>query len=295
MNVRAELGPIGDALNAEFFKVRRRRMTYILLAVQCLLVLTFYLILFMQIREGPNLRRNGFNTWLALRASMSTLNVVPYGLALERFFATLVSVIFVGTMMGNEFDWRTVGVVTSRGVRRWHFIFAKVVIDICFMAIVVVLGFIVAVLCSLWFSHLYSLPYGTWGAARWWDIISSLLRTAVVVLPFVFMALAFATVWRSAGQAVGAALGFYFIEGIFTGLLNQVQEGFLSHVPSALLNINGDALMRANGMLPNGGGGPFSFGGGGVPIWRASTILLAYMAFFVTLVFWRFQKRDIQE
>jgi hypothetical protein len=104
VNIRTELGHIGDALNAEFFKVRRRRMTYILLAVHCALVLTFYMILFMQIREEPNLHHNSFNTWLALRASMSTLNVVPYELALERFFATLISVIFVGTMIGNEYD-----------------------------------------------------------------------------------------------------------------------------------------------------------------------------------------------
>ena len=93
MSFSTEAAHFRDALSAEFYKVRRRRMTYILLAVHCALVLLFYFILFMQIRDGPSHRRNGLSEWLALRNAMSTLNVVPYGFALERFFATLVCVI----------------------------------------------------------------------------------------------------------------------------------------------------------------------------------------------------------
>lgn len=295
MNMKTELRHLGDVLNAEFYKVRRRRMTYILLAVQIILVLIFYIILWVRIREGPHGGRDGFTEWLTLKAAMSTLNVVPYGLALERFFATLVCVIFAGTMMGNEYDWRTVGVVTSRGVRRWHFLFAKVVMDVGFVFVVLTVGFVVAVICSVWFSHLYQLPYGSWGWQRWVDIVTSLARTSFVILPFVFIALAFGTVWRSAGQAVGAALGAYFIEGVFTGLLSQV-EGFLSHIPDGLANINGDAVMRANGVFAgSGGGGPFIFGAGGPPLWRASLVVLAWIIILVSFVFWRFQRRDIQE
>ena len=92
MSFSTEAAHFRDSLSAEFYKVRRRRMTYILLAVHCALVLLFYFILFMQIRDGPSHRRNGLSEWLALRNAMSTLNVVPYGFALERFFATLVCV-----------------------------------------------------------------------------------------------------------------------------------------------------------------------------------------------------------
>ena len=296
MTFATEAAHLRDALSAEFYKVRRRRMTYILLGVQCGLVILFYFILFMQIRDGPSPRRNGFTEWLALRNAMSTLNVVPYGLALERFFATLVCVIFAGTMMGNEYDWRTVGVVTSRGVRRWHFLAAKVILDVGFVILVTTIGFLVALACSLWWSNLYGLPYGTWDWARLWDLVSSLARTNFVILPFVFMALAFATTWRSAGQAVGASLGAYFIESVFTGLLSRAQDSWLSRVPDALININGDAIMRANGIFSGeGGGGAFILGPGGAPLWRASLVLLAWIVGFMVLVFWQFQRRDIQE
>ena len=286
---------MADALRAEWFKVSHRRMTYILLAAAMGLTALFYVILWLRIRDGPDPGVNGLVRLLALKDGMSFKNVVPYGFALERFFATLVCVIFTGTMMGNEYDWRTVGVVTGRGVKRWHFIFAKVVSSLVFTLLTVALCFIVAMICSAWFSQLYQLPFGTFSAARVVDIFASAGRTSFVILPFVFMSLVFATQWRSAGQAVGASLGFYFIEGIFTSLLNNAR-GFLSHVPEALFNINGDAVMRANGVLGRSGeGGPFSIPDTGPPVWRGGVVLAIWIAIFVLAVFWRFQRRDIQE
>jgi ABC-type transport system involved in multi-copper enzyme maturation permease subunit len=277
------------------YKVLRRRMTYILLFSLAFLVLLFYVILWLRIRDGPSDRQGGFAAWLTLRAAMSFFNVVPYGLALERFFATLVCVIFAGTMMGNEYDWRTVGVVTARGVRRWHFLFAKAAIAVLFTVVAVTLGFVVAMAASAWFTNLFGLTYGSFDVERIWDAISSLARTVFVILPFVFLALLCATVWRSAGQAVGASLGVFFIESIFTGLLSGAR-GWISQVPQALININGDAIMRANGVFGGeGGGGPFIFGPGGAPLWRAALVVLAWISAFVLLVFWRFQRRDIQE
>ena len=284
-----------DALRAEWFKVSHRRMTYILLAAAMGLTALFYVILWLRIRDGPDPGVNGLVRLLALKDGMSFKNVVPYGFALERFFATLVCVIFTGTMMGNEYDWRTVGVVTGRGVKRWHFMLAKVISGFAFTLLTVVLCFVVAMICSAWFSQLYDLPFGSFSAARVFDIFASAVRTWFVILPFVLMSLLFATQWRSAGQAVGASLGFYFIEGIFTSLLNNAR-GFLAHVPEALFNINGDAVMRANGVLGRSGeGGPFQIPDSGPPEWRGGLILGVWMAIFLVAAFWRFQRRDIQE
>lgn len=288
---------MGNALRAEFFKVTRRRMTYILFATATGLVLLFYIILWLRVREGPDRATlQSQIRWLALRDGLAFRNVVPYGFALERFFATLVCVIFTGTMMGNEYDWRTVGVVTSRGVKRWHFLFAKLVSGIIFTVITVVLCFLVAMAASAWFSHLYSLPYGEFNFTRIIDMFASAGRTSFVILPFVVMSLLFATQWRSAGQAVGAALGFYFIEGIFTSLLTNAR-GFLTHIPDALFNVNGDAIMRGNGVLSRAGegGGPFAIPDTGPPGWRAFLILSAWILLLGIAAFLRFQHRDIQE
>ena len=284
-----------DALRAEWFKVSHRRMTYILLGAAIALTSLFYIILWLRIRDGADPGVNGVVRLLALKEGMSFKNVVPYGFALERFFATLVCVIFTGTMMGNEYDWRTVGVVTGRGVKRWHFIFAKVVSSVVFTLVTVVLCFIAAMIASAWFSHLYQLPFGPFNVARVVDIFASAGRTSFVILPFALMSLAFATQWRSAGQAVGVSLGFYFIEGIFTALLSNAR-GFLSHIPEALFNVNGDAVMRANGVLSRSGeGGPFFIPDAGPPVWRGAVVLGVWMALFLLALFWRFQRRDIQE
>lgn len=284
-----------DALRAEAFKVARRRMTYILLFSAMALVLLFYIILWLRIRQGPEPTIAGQLQYIALREGMSFKNVVPYGFALERFFATLVCVIFTGTMMGNEYDWRTVGVVTSRGVKRWHFLLAKLVSGIVFTFVTVVLCFLVAMAASAWFSNLYNLSFGDFNAARVGDAIASIGRTGFVILPFIFLTLLFATIWRSAGQAVGVALGFYFIEGIFTGLLSSA-KGILSKVPDALFNVNGDAVMRANGIIGRSSNEqPFFISDTGPPVWRGAAILAAYIVLFAILVFWRFHSRDIQE
>lgn len=287
-----------NALRAELYKVYRRRMTYILLGSAAALVLVFYIVLWLRVREGPrHTDLRSYVDWLALRDGLSFKNVVPYAFALERFFATLVCVIFAGTIMGNEYDWRTVGVVTSRGVKRWHFLLAKLIVAVAFTVLVVAVCFLVAVFASLWFTHLYHLSYGSFTLVRLGDAFASVGRTSFVILPFVMMALLFATQWRSAGQAVGAALGFYFIEGIFTSLLGSAQ-GFLSHIPDALFNVNGDAIMRANGVISSGsdgGSGPFGIPTGGPPEWRALLVLCTWLAVLGAAAFWRFQQRDIQE
>lgn len=284
---------MSDALRAELFKVVRRRMTYICLLVAMGLVLLFYVILWLRVRQGPNSGFVGQAEWLALRAGLSFHNVVPYGFALERFFVTLMCVIFAGTMMGNEYDWRTVGLVASRGVRRSHFLAAKFVSGIVFTFLAVTLCFIVAMLASTWFTNLYHLSYGTIDAAWFGHALASLVRTAFVALPFVLMAIFFATLLRSAGQAVGAALGFYFIEGVFTGLLTSA-HGWLSHIPEALFNLNGDAIIRLNGIIPGNDTGLFSQGPD-IPAWRATIVLSAWLLFFLAGAFWRFRTRDIQE
>jgi len=292
--LREEAGWLWDALQAEWFKVTRRRMTYICLGVFSALVLLFYVILWLRIREGPGDRASEFAFWIALRGALSFRNVVPYSLNLERFFATLVCVIFAGTMMGNEYDWRTVGVVTSRGVRRWHFVFAKAVSGVVFTVVCLLLGFLVAMAASAWFTNLYGLNWGAFDAARVADILTGLLRTTFVILPFVFLSLLLSTVWRSAGQAVGAALGIFFMEGIFIALLNAAR-GWISYLPDFFFSVNVDAVMRGNGTFSDNGGGPFILGSGGPPEWRGLLVLAAWISLFVLGAFWRFQRRDIQE
>src|SRR5665213_1235066 len=99
---------------------------------------------------------------------------------LARFFVTLVCVVFTATMMGNEYDWRTVGVVVARGVKRWQFIAAKLIVSVAFAVVVLAAGFVVALLCSAWFSHLYHLSSGAFTVERVLDLLASLIRTTYV-------------------------------------------------------------------------------------------------------------------
>lgn len=285
--------PLFDALRAETYKVRRRRMTYILLGAGVFLVTLFYVALWLGLRQGPGDKPEDVVRYLGLREGMAFKNVVPAGYQLERFFATILSVVFAGTMTGNEYDWRTIGVALSRGVRRWHFLFAKVVTAVAFCFLCVGICFLTAAVLSAWFSHLYALDFGGLTGPRLWNALASGARTSFVILPFVFMALLLAVFLRSAAQAVGATLGVYIVETIFTSLLNNA-KGFLGDIPKGLLNINGDILMRANGFVTRSDG-PFFTPDAPDPTWRALLVLGLWIGLFGAYAFYRFNRRDIQE
>ena len=287
------------ALRAEVFKTTHRRMSYILLGAVAALVGLYYVLLWLQIEAGPGHRRRSLVHWLALKDGMSFSNSVPYALELERFFVTLVCVVFVATMMGNEYDWRTAGQAVSRGVKRHHFIAAKPAVGVVFTVIAVLVGFAVALGLSAWFSHVYALPFGQMDVDRGLGAAAGLARTIYVVLPFVAMSLFVAALSRSAGQAVGFSVGFFFLESIFTGVLSDAQ-GLLSHVPAVLVNANIFAVMQSNGAVPAGSlSGPFgvlglTVGSSAVPIWRGALVLFLWTALLSGVALWRFVRRDLR-
>ncbi|MFN0149010.1 MAG: ABC transporter permease [Dehalococcoidia bacterium] len=288
-----ELGRLADALRAELFKVVRRRMTYICLAAVAILAGLVFLGLWLRLREGPGDRPEEVVTWIVFRSAVSFTNAVPYGLSVTRFFATLIAVVFAGTIMGNEFDWRTVSVVAGRGVRRWHFIFAKAAVSVGFTFMVLLIGLAACVAASAWLTQVYGLSWGDADAARLGSLLAGLARTSFVILPFVFLAMLFGLLWKSGGQAVGATLGVFFSEQIFNGLLG-LASGWPREIPKALFSVNIDAVMRGNGLFANGGG-PFVLESGGPPAWQGALVLLAWGSAFAALTFWRFQRRDIHE
>ncbi len=285
-----------NALQAEVFKTVRRRMTYILLLSLGGLITLYYLLLWWQIRHRPLGRRGAFREWLNLRDGMSFDGVVPYALQLERFFVTLVCIVFVATMLANEYDWRTASVAVGRGVKRYHFLAAKAVVGLGFVVVSVLLAFAVALGWSAWFSRLYDLPFGRvdWALAA--QAAKGLARLVFVVVPFAALALFLATLFRSTGQAVGVAAGVFFLEALFTGVLSDA-TGLLSHIPEVLLAANLRAVLSANGAVRDSTlAGPLGLvvGESVIPVWRGAMVVALWIVGLVAASFWRFQRRDIE-
>jgi ABC-type transport system involved in multi-copper enzyme maturation permease subunit len=282
------------AVHAEFFKAIRRRMTYILASVAVALVAVYYVLLWLQIRHAPMGRRGAFRHWLSLRDGMSFANAIPYGLQLERFFVTFVCIIFAACIVANEFDWRTAQVALGRGVRRRDFLAGKVAIAALFTAAVALAAFATGLALSAWWSHLYGLPFGALDLTRLGHALASLGRNVFVTLPFVAMAMVCAMFARSASQAAGFALGIFFLESIFTGLMADAQ-GILPHIPEALLNVNVLSVVAENGVVRDSWlTGPFGVvvGGSDVPLARGAGLLAAWTVVLVGVAFWRFSRRD---
>ena len=285
-----------NALRAEVFKTVRRRLTYILLLSLGALITLYYALLWWQIRLRPVRGRGAFREWVNLREGMSFEGVVPYALQLERFFVTLVCIVFVATMLANEYDWRTASLALGRGVKRHHFLAAKAIVGLAFVLVAVLLGFVVALGWSAWFSYLYNLPFGTIDGPLAANAAKGLARLAFAVLPFAALALFLATLFRSTGQAVGVAAGVFFLEALFTGVLNDA-TGLLSHVPEVMLAANLRAVLSANGVVRDSTlAGPLGLvvGEATIPIWRGAVVVALWTVAFVGAAFWRFQRRDVE-
>lgn len=284
-----------NALQAELFKTARRRMTYILLLSLGGLITLYYLLLWWQIRSPPT-RRHHLREWLNLRDGMSFDGAVPYALQLERFFVTLVCIVFVASMLANEYDWRTASVALGRGVKRHHFLAAKAIVGLGFIVVAALLGFTVALGWSAWFSYLYALPFGVIDGALAVGAVKGVGRLTFAVIPFAALALLLATLFRSAGQAVGVAAGVFFLEGLFTGVLSNA-GGYLSYVPEVLLAANLRAVLSANGVVRESTlAGPLGLvvGEATIPVWRGFAVAGLWIVGFVVAAFWRFQRRDVE-
>jgi ABC-type transport system involved in multi-copper enzyme maturation permease subunit len=290
---RRERDALAAAFRAEVFKTLRRRMTWISLGVIVVLVGLVYFGLWLRLREGPGSTPEEVLTYAAIRLGVSFENVIPYGFAVERLFATIIAIVFAGTMMGNEYDWRTVNVAVSRGVRRWHFLAAKVAVSVVFSVAVAVGGFVTALAASAILTAHFGLDWGGASAGGAWSAIASLARTVFVMLPYVVLALLVGNLWRSGGQAVGASLGVLVGEQVIIGLLS-LTDGWPRAIAAALFSENVQAVLLANGNF-TAGGGPFIAAAGGPPLWRATLILALWLSGLAGFMFWRFQRRDLQD
>lgn len=284
-----------SALAAELFKLKKRRMTYILLATLVLLVALFYFLLWLRAQQGPAPRFRGRTEYLALLDSMAFANVEAYGLQLVRLFGTLVAVIFAAMVAGNEYAWGTVSLVISRGTPRLPFIAAKMVVSVAYVLVVVTIGLLAAALASMLLSHLYDLPFGAIGTDRFRLALLAEGRTVLSMLPFVFLAIVVATVGRSAGLAVGFALGVFFLEGIFTRVFTNT-TGWISYIPQVLPNAHINVLMLQNGPQASAALGFLGASDAlapGASAMRSAAILCLYATTFAVVAAWQVRRKDL--
>jgi len=276
-----------EMIRAELFKLRKRRMTWILLVI---LVAFFCLIFFATygITSSPPDRMPG-TTIDEIKASLQFPGAFDMIFSTAGNILTLLLIILVASSIGNEYSWGSIRQVLVRRGIRYHFVISKlisfIIIAVIGLLISITIGFILALITS---NLIGSINWDFMTASYIGGLFENFGWTLFSLLPYILLTTFFAFLGRSAIAGIGGGLGFYFIEAIAVGLFNQA-GGWLAKIPDYLIGPNVDALIPSD-MFNQG---PFASAGTLPSTLHSSLTLAVYCVVFIAVSLYMFNKRDV--
>ncbi|HMP41276.1 MAG TPA: ABC transporter permease, partial [Roseiflexaceae bacterium] len=216
-----------NLLRAEWLKMSRRPLTWILLAIFLAL---FVVQAVSQTALAALLGERPGDTILAVQIAEWRRRVMLPGLFgavlnhLNSLGAAFV-VIFAAGMMGSEYSWGTLRAQLARHPDRTRFLLAKI------MAIMLAIS--AAALFNLVLGLLIGLPLaaaiGSIGEFSFADLLQiplALLRAVYVLLPYLLLTISWTLLGRSVLAGVAGGLGYLILEaGVGTLALPQILGG----------------------------------------------------------------------
>ena len=282
---------LGRMIGAEFLKLRKRQMTWVLLGILVAIIVIVNLLLLAVSKVktpagGPG--TGNIATLLGLQSA------IPFAFSIMASIGSLLAIILTASSIGSEYGWKTIRTTLVSSESRFKFIVSKLVslgsMILIGMLIGVIAGFVMGLITTGLGGNAYSFSFFT-GSYAWTQVLQY-LRTFYVIMPFALLGFMMAMVGRSAMPGIATGVGFLFLEAIITAFMTAA-GGWIAKVPAYLLNANVTAITALN-KLP----GRFGGGGGGtdttIPsLTHAFVILGLYSVVFLFLSLYLFKKRDI--
>ena len=240
----------------EWFKLRRRRLPWILLFVSVLLLQITFWSAYALFRVGDDVALGDGGTASVSGAFLELLafpNNAVIGLAISHGFSIILIMILAASLTGTEYGWGTVRTVLTRGAGRWQLLASKLLL----VALLGVGALIVGALSMALSSFIASLTLegGNWLAesADWAEVARIFGKAIFGLLPYVALGLFFAVLTTSSGAAIGLSLGYAVAEGIVISILANFDwfERFSGYVLGQAV---GGWLGTTGGELFAGGG-----------------------------------------
>jgi len=285
-------------IDVEFFKLRKRMMTWILALVLVGLVVLLYVILWNVSGETTSrLSLNRRFTPADLRRVLFVQFSVPFSLQLVGNFGLVLAVIFAAGAAGGEYAWGTVRLMATTASGRMRLVAAKLVV----VSVLVALGALLAVAVGLFCSWLITTTsggsdYSFVNGPFLRDQLEAYGRTLFVLAPYVSMAFCLALVGRSTLAGVGGGLGVSLIGPLVASLMDQAGEPWKS-LPQYFIHTNAQIILAQNAVpqpLPRFGPSLRELVREGArPPAEAAVIFLVYVVIFLVIAFVVFRRRDI--
>jgi ABC-2 type transport system permease protein len=282
---------LGRMIGAEFLKLRKRQMTWVLLGILVAIIVLVNLLLLAVSRVRTPAGGPGTGNIVTLLLLQSA---IPFAFSIMASIGSLLAIILTASSIGSEYSWKTIRPALVSSESRFKFIVAKLVslglLILIGMLIAVIVGFIMGLITTGLGGNAYNFSFFT-GSYAWTQVLQY-LRTFYVIMPFALLGFVMAIVGRSAMPGIATGVGFLFLEAIITAFMTAA-GGWIAKVPAYLLNANVTAITALNKL-------PGRFGGGGgtdttpVPsLTHAFVILGVYSVVFLVFSFYLFKKRDV--
>ena len=282
-------------ISAELFKLRKRSMPRILLAVLVgILIVVYFLLLAI---SNVNLSQFGAAGPHGMEQISKLLGLpiaIPVALSMLASFGSVLSVILMASTVGNEYNWRTIRTMLISSESRSKLLVAKLVAVILYVLLGMLIGVVVGFIMSLITTAIggYSFDFGFFTGSYAWDQFLQFWRTVYSLMPYLLLGFLFAIVGRSAMPGIALGIGVFFLESIITAFM-ALAGGWIAHVPDYLLVANVRALSTSSSLPANMGSG---FNGNTVAmpsLEHAFLTLGIYSVVFLVLGFYLFRKRDV--
>ena len=199
----------------EWFKLRRRWMPWILLAIiTALPQLSLW---------GSVSGTFGSETEQAVRGADDVFllfpNSVVGGLLVAQVYGIVLIMILAASLIGTEYGWGTLRTVLTQGTGRWPFLTSKLLLLALLGAAALLVGTAVWAVGSA--IAMLTLGDGAWLAesADWIEVVKWCGKAVFGLLPYIALAGFVAMLTSSSGAAIGLSLGYYLIESILVGVL----------------------------------------------------------------------------
>ena len=282
---------LGRIIGAEFFKLTKRPMTKILLAILVgIIVIVHFLLLAISKSNLPNAGQGGGNIENLLGLS----SAIPFSLSIIASFGAILAILLVSNSMGNEYNWKTIRTAVISSESRFKFLVAKLVslgaLILIGLFVGVIAGFITSLITTAIGGYSFDMSFAT-GSYMWQQFLQ-FLRTFYLILPFGLLGFFMAILGRSAMPGIATGIGWFFLESIITAFM-RAAGGWIANVPDYLMSANVNAITALNN-LPGRFGGGIGNGSTTLPtLTHAMVVLGIYSVVFAVGAFYIFRKRDV--
>ena len=264
---------MGSLLSSEFFRIRKRPMTWWMLIILVGIVGAFYVIVYLA--SGDR----------ATDTSFRPAYIGENGVAVGAQLSSILAIVMGAQLVASEYAWGTIRALVSRASSRLALLTAKMSV----LAVFTVLIVAITIVASLILTYVLTTIQGD-NATIDTDLLRRsaiyLGRSSLAIGVYAAMAFLIAVISRSSAAAIAATLAVSFLEGVVFLLLarasdvfDKVQHWFPGFNANGLLTLNNTG---ANASPPDGFSEP-----------RAYLVLAVWTIVMLMISAIIFRRRDI--